>query len=240
MRSCGLFFIGVLVLVACHTSEEPLLDIGLDFLPLKVGAYQIYSVDETQINQSVEQKSVYELKYKVVDSIVNQEGGYTYVIQRQKRDNAGLPWNTIDSWTARIANRQAIVQEGNTSFVRLTFPVNAGLEWDGNSYNTLGGDQICGENKDRPCDVYRLEDSEVDIPLSNGITLAETITVIQNENPDLIVKKDIRKEVYARKVGLIYKESVVLEYCTSSSCLGQQKVDRGYIYKQAIKEYGSE
>lgn len=232
---CSLFLLG-----SCQTSPEPVSDIGLDYFPLKIGAYQVYHVDETQINQSVEQRFVYELRVQVVDSLLNQEGGFTYIIQRQKRDNASLPWTTLDSWTSRIADRKAIVTEGNTSLVKVTFPAQNGLEWNGNAFNTLGGEQNCGENKDQPCDIYRLEKVGNEFLLPTGMRYAETVTVIQNDNTDLIVKQDVRSEVFAKGVGLIYKESVVLEYCTKTSCLGQQIVDKGFRYKQTLKEYGSD
>ena len=240
MRYCFLTVISVILIVSCKNSTEPIQDVGLDYFPLIVGAYQIYTVDETQINQSVEQKFIYELKVKVVDSAINQENGYTYTIQRQKRDNATSPWSSLDSWTARFASRQAIIKEGNTAVVKLMFPATNGLEWDGNAFNTLGGEQSCGENKNYPCDIYRLENFGKEFVLTNGMTFAETLTVIQNDNPDLIVKQDVRKEVFAKNIGLIYKESTVLEYCTATACLGKQKVDKGYKYKQTLKEYGSD
>lgn len=231
--------ITLFLFVSCKTNQDPIPDVGLDYFPLKTGAYQIYSVDETQITQSIEKKFVYELKIQIVDSVVNLEGGYTYTMLRQKRNNTTLPWSDLDFLTARIDGRQAIVKEGNTSFVNLTFPVGNGLEWDGNAFNALGGEQSCGDNKDRPCDIYRMDNLGEEFAVASGMTFAETLTVIQNEDPDLIVKQDVRKEVYARDVGLIYKESVVLEYCAKSSCLGQQKVDKGLRFKQVLKEYGS-
>lgn len=240
MRNCFLTVISLLLFVSCKTSQDSMPDVGLDYFPLKVGSYQLYTVDETQISQSVEQKFIYELMVKVVDSSVNQENEYTYTIQRQKRDNATLPWINMDSWSARFAGRQAIMKEGNTSVVKVMFPAVNGLEWDGNSFNTLGGEQSCGENKNIPCDIYRLENFAKEFVLPDGMSFAETLTVIQNQNPDIIVKQDIRKEVYAKSIGLIYKESTVLEYCTSTACLGKQKVDKGYKYKQTLKEYGSD
>lgn len=240
MRIGVFVFVVLLSLLSCETSPEMVIDDGLDYFPLRVGAYQIYNVDETQISQSIEQKFSYELKHMIVDSSVNLEGGYSYIIQRQKRDNPTLAWTSLDAWTSRVADRQAIVKEGNTSYVIITFPTMNGLEWNGNSFNTLGGDQSCGENKDLLCDVYKLESVGKEFTPVDGMTFAATLTVVQNENTDLIVKQDVRKEVYAKGVGLIYKESVVLEYCTTSNCLGNQKVNKGVRYKQTIKEYGSE
>jgi hypothetical protein len=240
MRGGVFISIALFSLLSCETSPETVTDAGLDYFPLKVGAYQVYSVDETQINQSVEQKSIYELKFQVIDSLINQEGGYTYIIQRQSRANANLPWNMLDSWTARIAGRQAIINEGNTSFVKLTFPAVNGLEWDGNAFNSLVGNKQCGDNLDRLCDIYTLENFGTEFITSTGITFGQALTIIQNEDPDLITKHDVRTEMYAKGVGLIYKESVVLEYCSTDDCKGDQKVDKGLKYKQVIKEYGSD
>ncbi len=237
----GGVLIGCLLLVmSCKTSPESIRDIGFDYFPLKVGAYQIYAVDETQITQSVEQHFTYELKTKLVDSIQNQEGGYSYIIQRQKRATADLPWENLDSWTSFISNRQALEKEGNTIFAKVTFPIAEGLVWDGNAFNSLGGEQTCGENKDRPCDTYKLKDVGREFALTGGPTFPETLTIVQNDNADLIVKQDVRKEIYAKEIGMIYKESVVLEYCTSPACLGKQQVTTGLRYKQVIKEYGVE
>ena len=240
MRSFLFVILGIFLIVSCESNPEVVPDDGWEYFPLQVGAYQIYSVEETIIQQSKEQKLSYELMHKLIDSAMNLEGEYSFTIQRQIRNNATLPWQLIDSWTSRLSGRQAIVKEGNTSYVKITFPTIVGLEWNGNGYNTLGGDQSCGENKDQACDVYMLSSLGDEFALSNGLTFAETLTIIQNENTDLIVKQDVRKEVYAKNIGLVYKESVVLEYCTSSNCLGEQKVDKGLKYKQTIKEYGSE
>ena len=238
MRS-GVFVIIVLFsLMSCETSPELIADTGLEYFPLKVGAYQIYSVDETQISQAIEQKFSYELRYQVLDSSVNLEGGYSYTIERQKRQNPNLPWKILDAWTSRVADRQAIVKEGNTSYVKITFPAMDGLEWDGNSFNDLGGDQSCGENKDRPCDAYSIESLGKEFVVADRMTFPETLTIVQSESMDLIVKQDVRKEVYAKGIGLIYKESVILEYCSTNDCKGDQKVDKGLKYKQVIKEYG--
>ena len=239
MRRLGLV-LSLFICFSCETTETPIPDIGLGYFPLKVGDYQVYSVHETLIDQSDSVVFFYELRLEVIDSIVNLEGEYTYVIQGQKREDPNLPWVNTDKLTAHVSNRKAILTEGNTSFAKLMFPAQNGLEWNGNAFNTLGGDQYCGENKDQPCDTYRLENVGSKFA-AGGVTFDETVTVVQSENTDPIVKRDVRSEVYAKGVGLIYKESVVLEYCTDSKtgCLGQQQVDKGIRYKQVLKEHGS-
>jgi len=232
MGSCFLMGLGLL----CCTSPEPIEpDLGLDYFPLKVGTYIVYEVDEIQYNQVTgDIQSAYELKVTVTDSAANPEGGFTYTLLRQKRTDAATPWYNLDTWTARVSGREFIMTEGNQPFVKLVFPPSVGISWDGNAYNTLGGEEQCGT---LPCDSYQLLtlDEPFELP---DTTFAHTLTIIQNDNPDRIVKKDIRKEVYALHVGLIYHEATVLNYCTNVDCLGQEIVETGFQYIQSIKEYG--
>ena len=53
-----------------------------------------------------------------------------------------------------------------------------------------------------------------------------------------IVKKDVRMSVYAKSIGLVYREATVLYYCTVGNCIGQQIVENGTILKQTLKDYG--
>ena len=58
-----------------------------------------------------------------------------------------------------------------------------------------------------------------------------------NEN-DPIVKQDVRKSIYAKSIGLVYREITILEYCTVGNCIGKQIVENGVILKQTLNNYG--
>lgn len=226
----------VLFVFGCEHSPETF-DHSTEYFRLKVGAYFIYDVDETQYNQITgDVQSQYELKVTISDSALNQEGGYSYIFLRQKRKAGDTQWENLPTWAARTNNRQAIVTEENVPYVKLIFPMGNGVEWNGNAYNTLGGDQSC--DADAPCDLYVIQNFDSPFSPTEGTSFEHTATVIQNDNPDLIVKQDVRKEVYALDVGLIYKESTILNFCTQPNCLGKQIVETGVRYKQVIKEYG--
>lgn len=225
------------LLSSCESSPESP-DLSADYFPLKVGMYQIYDVDETQYNQLTGNvQSVYQLKVLIADSLANVEGGYTYVLHRQKRNDANSAWENLPTWTARISNRQGIVSEENTSFVKLLFPLGDGVSWNGNAFNSLGGDQVCGDDAG-PCDIYQMENVNSPYSPSPDASFDHSVVVVQNDNPDLIVKQDVRKEVYAEGIGLVYRESTVLNYCTKPDCLGKQIIETGVRYRQVIKEYG--
>jgi hypothetical protein len=100
------------------------------------------------------------------------------------------------------------------------------LSWDGNQFNNS------------TTESYVISELNASITLPSGFEAEQSLTVIQNDLLDNIVETDQRKEVYAKGVGLIYKEIIQLQYCTNPNCLGQQKVDKGVILIQSLKEHG--
>jgi hypothetical protein len=66
------------------------------------------------------------------------------------------------------------------------------------------------------------------------------LRVKHQDNPDVIVMTDIRNEIYAANIGLIYKESIILYYCTENNCLGDTIIERGSRYSQELIGYGKD
>lgn len=225
--------------IGCKEDESVILKMDSDFFPLAVGNFHVYQVNETQyttLNPKVD--LIYQLKLAIVDSFVNTSGGLTYVIHRSRKEAGQNSFNYLDTWSVRAEPSQIVVNEGNIPFVRLAFPLVAGRQWNGNALNSIGGEQTCGENPTYSCDIYTINDG---VPFElNGEVLTETIEVVQNNNMDPIVKQDVRKEVYARNVGLVFKESTILEFCTVGNCIGQQQIEKGMILTQTLIEYGRE
>lgn len=215
---------------------------GDRYFPLRVGDYRVYHITETQISAyNIETNFEYDLKTVVVDSFANAIGTYSYIIHRFKRESAADDWESVETWTARADQREVVVTEGSTPFVRLTFPMKNGRTWNGNAYNNLESNEFCEGIEFSSCDLYALEN--VDQPITTSLeqlTFESTVEVIQNNSPDLIEKYDIRKEIYALDVGLVYKQSTILNYCTIGSCLRQQLVEAGIIFTQELIQYGHE
>jgi hypothetical protein len=209
---------------------------GTAYFPLRVGSFWSYSVSETSITQLGGQvNTLYELKIEVIDSIPAAEG-IVYVFQRTRRTNPSLPWTTIQTWSARKDAFSAVLQEGNTPFVKLSFPLTEGKTWNGNALNSLGGTEKC-QNGTFACDNYEVTNLFNRFE-STGIAFDDTVTVIENNEDDPIVMKDVRQSVYAKAIGLVYMEATILEYCTVGDCIGKQIVENGSIVKQTIKSYG--
>ncbi|MEQ8925125.1 MAG: hypothetical protein RLO81_04890 [Fulvivirga sp.] len=217
--------LSILTLAACNNDERIPLAAGEQFVPLEVGLYYDYQIDEIlYTNDIVVLDTTYYLREEVVESFINAQDS-VYVIYQYTKANLVDDWSYFDTWQARINNQQLIVTEGNTPFVKLTFPIFAGKIWDGNSQNQLEEDNYQLDSLYFP---YTINDQQFE----------STITVVQNDNEDFIVEQDRRYEVYALNVGLIYKEELLYSYCTDDNCLGQQQIQSGVFRTQSLIDYG--
>jgi hypothetical protein len=232
------FFTIILLLLACSSNDPVAIPLVSDYFPLKKGAYQVYSVDSIVIAQNVEAPYHYEIMTSVTDSFPNGDGHFTYVMQRSKRLTAASAWTSVGSWSARVNKFQAVVNEGNISYLKMASPMGNGKAWDGNVLNILGGTEKCLDRDSFACDIYTMEAFAQPFPAPPGQPFDNTVTIVQNDNKDLIVALDKRSEVYALKTGLVYREIIRLKYCTDQDCVGTQFVDSGLKYFQTISAYG--
>jgi hypothetical protein len=200
-----------------------------DYLPLAVGHFQVYSVNETIYSNGPEgQLSTYQVKIEITDSLQVSEGVFLYFLQRASRNDQEDEWTPKNTWSARFSDREAIVQEGNIAFVKLVIPITFQLSWNGNKYNS--------EEEE----FYTI--TKVGSPMKVGVVDYEDVVEVTHRNDsDNIVGKDIRQERYARGIGMISRKEEILTYCTNSpapSCIGKQIIEQGKIVEYILLEYG--
>lgn len=221
-------FIALLVgSVSCSDPKEesPNTIPGQEYFPLQTGGFIIYGVDSTRIIQNVETEYKFQLRVSILDSFQNAEGNTTYLLQREKRADESQPWKAAGTWSAYKSDMQAVVTEGTVSYIKLVFPTSVGTGWNGNALNSLGGEDLCNNNT--KCDHYVV--TEMD----------ENIILVTQEDRDDPIMLDKRTERYSKNIGLTYKETTTLEYCTGDPCSGVEGyVVDGLKYKQEMIDGG--
>lgn len=212
-------------MIGCEAEDGLPVNAADAYFPLQIGVFQVYQVNEITYSASeAPLESNYELMAEVTDSFPSQNG-LTYVIHRSTRQRQTDAWQSLDTWSVKKDQREIIVAEGNTAYVKMKFPLHEDNTWDGNMFNSLGRDDYAWKDIAEPA-------------VFNGMTFEKTLTVEQEDNDDPIVFRDERKEVYAMDIGLVYKRIVQLSYCTADACLGQQKIDHGQEVTMVIRDYG--
>lgn len=218
----------LLSLAACGEDEtKPVSD--ADYFPLRKGFYQIYNASETKyFNIGDSQSRTFQLKTEVVDSFVNQEGGYTYTVHRSERDTPSGDWIFTDIWSVRMTPANVVVSEENMPYIRIAFPAVTNRVWDGNALNSLEADE------------YVLAATGKKYQLETGEEVGPYIQIVQEDAYDSILFMDRRQEIYVRGIGLVKQDYTVIEYCsTQGECdLGTKVIDNGRIYVQTLIEYG--
>jgi hypothetical protein len=218
-------FVLLLALVSCkRNSDEITTDYA--YYPLEVGRWYIYDVDVTRYNGSpIGIDSSYQLKEEIVNPIT-VEDETRYQLYRYYRSDASQEWDDQpDSvWTVFRRGNQLVKVENNVRHVKLSFPLEVGKTWDGNSMNT------------EDAEMYEMADVKRAFTITGGKTYTPTVTVIHSNESD-IIQKDVRKEVFAENIGLIYRFSEIYRY--DQDDLSIKIIDVGTVYEQRLVSYGS-
>lgn len=212
-------------ILSCKKDKvEPPVDMGYGYFPVNVGHYVIYQVDSTYYNDFIDSIEVWKYKVKeTVESIYTDNSGRkTYRIERLQLNPNSTKWITKDIWAANLNSNNAEKVEENIRYVKLMFPIALDAEWDGNAFNQFS-----------QTETQKYKYTDVHTPYSvNGLNFDSTVTVLQKEDATLI-SKDYGKEIYAKKVGLVYKKFQKLELDVS------QHIISGSDYTYTILSYGN-
>ena len=215
------------LLISCSDNFEPTTDIvGYSYFPQEIGNFRTYRVNQITISLFAPNDTVeFQLKETVVDTF-STGNELSYVLHRFSRVNEQESWNLDSVWTSRRTENHAIVVENNIPLVKIAFPARLNRVWDGNLFNSL------------PVDDYEITDTDGSFDTPAG-TFTEILTIFENNDPDTLIFQDIRQAIYARDIGLIYKNSSILNFCnTDPDCLGT--LESGIKFEQILIEYGEE
>ncbi|MGL1885202.1 MAG: hypothetical protein OCD76_01710 [Reichenbachiella sp.] len=213
-------------LLSCESEvENDIARLGVNYFPLSVGQFRQYDVIETRYYLIGPEKEQYQIREDVVDSTLISNTHITYKIDRYKRADESDTWSLDSVWTANVNTQRAVLTENNIDFIKLVFPILTGNSWDANTYNSDVGE------------FYRYEDVLMDTLIAD-IDYFDAIKVIQSDLGDDGLGRDDRYEIYAPNTGLIYKNSIIWEYCQGEDCSVDKQIVGGRELEMVLIEYG--
>lgn len=180
------------------------------YFPLELGKYVDYSVDSTIWNSfdcSVTH-SHWLLRYTIADTFSDDSMRRSYRVEIRQRRADSSSWHTQGNILVTPTETSIEYTQSNLKFIKLTFPVIDGLYWNGNSY-IVTNDQDYSYFSNW---VYSY--ANVGQPYNTSLeNFDNTVTVNQaNESlntadgPGSYSYKTYAKEVYAKNVGMVYRE----------------------------------
>ncbi len=180
-------------------------DMNYEYFPNDTNTWVIYDVRSIifDIPSNINDTFYYQIKEIIESKYIDDEGRETMRIERYiKNKDSILPydsleWEIKDVWTANLKQNSAEKVEENVRYVKLLFPIKGDKEWNGNAYNIKEPEE------------YKYMNVFIQKQI-NGITFPETVTVLQKDNYNLI-EDEYAIEIYAKNIGMIYKEQRFLE-----------------------------
>ncbi|MES2647851.1 MAG: hypothetical protein V4717_13300 [Bacteroidota bacterium] len=216
LSKLAITIVGTCLFQACSDKKIELAIPPLsDYMPLNVGKYITYRLDSTNITKFGADTAVtsYRVRELVDAEITDGLGRKAYRILRTITDSGGAaPFSNNNTFMISPQSTDWIERvENNLRFMSLRSPVMENFEWKGNSFI----DALSINSPVRYLYDWNYKYQDIGKPFTvRGKTYDNTITVLQrNEefpegpfNPSQPFKQwDYSIEVYAKGVGLIYK-----------------------------------
>jgi hypothetical protein len=220
-----LFALLVSLFAACKEETLEPVPYSHEYFPVDFGRYIIYDVDSVyhSDNDDNNDDSVYswhfQVKERIDSTFLDGQGRQAQRILRYRRNDSTLSWTFLNVWTQTRTVTAGYRFEDNIVFHKLSFPVNPDISWDGNDSNTLTEE------------LYSYAD--IHSPKSfQSMVFDSTVSVLQRDD-DNFVEKIYGYEVYARDIGLVYKERDNLRKQSGLVVFGTE-------YRMTVHSYGIE
>lgn len=224
----------------CKKTESNIVDLGKDYFPVEIGFWQEYQVDSITFSDFTNPVSVDTFSYQIKEMIessfldLNLEENFR-IEQFKKTDSTSYGIENIFSLKPTVTNMQKV--EHDLRFVKMVFPVVENKSWNGNIYvNVENEPTLDFLNTEKYAWEYVYTNVNETLKIGN-FTFDSCVTVIQIDEENLFEKK-YSKEIYAKNVGLVYKELIILEtQAPPSSASFVERAENGFILKYTILDY---
>jgi len=212
--------IALAALQSCSKSSEDFKTVSLDtYSPLVVGKYITYNLDSLVFlpfgGSSVIRN--YQVKYSVDGTLTDNLGRPAYRIIRYIRKTPANPWVPDASFMTVNTGNSIEFTENNMRYIKLKAPIQEGYSWKGNAY--IDTYSLNSEVKYMDGWDYTYED--VHQPKTVGsFHLDSTLVVNQREDSlgapvtpqTQYAEKNISKEIYAKGIGLVFRDFLHWEF----------------------------
>lgn len=209
-----LFIVPLLFSCKEHELLQPYLQISR-YYPLEPGRVMIYRMDSTSTTPfgAALQTHSYHIKDSFVNTFLDNSGRVSYRVFRYISDTAeAQPWQYLVSYfVTPVQDGIELVDDNNLRYIKIKSPARDGFTWQGNSYI----DTRSAGSPYQYMDEWNYTYSNTDALFTTLMgEVDSTITVNQADetspegpfDPAFYQQRNFSKEVYAKGVGLVYRE----------------------------------
>jgi hypothetical protein len=204
---------------ACNKDEDfPKVDLGHDYFPLVMGSSITYEVDSIIWNDFFTPVKVDTFSFYIrmlIDSVfIDNQGRKAYYFRKYYKTDT-TSWRLVKNYSL-VKNEWHVEQrEENIPYLKMAFPVNHTNTWDMNAMNSYTA-----------TNSYYLD---FHIPSTVGGQNFDSTAIIIHQDLESLIGKDYHKEIFAKHLGLIYKEQISIEKSTSGQWLNGFSLKYSYL-----------
>jgi hypothetical protein len=200
-----ILFAALLFFACCKKPNNQNLTINYqyNYYPIDSGHYIIYNVDSVTFNYDGINYNRDTVHYQMMavfgDTIHDLLDSVNFLVNYYTRPDANSAWNgPYITYGLRTTTNLQVV-ENDIRFIKLVFPPQLNEPWNGNIYVPTTGAYTTFLNWN-----YYYENIDTPMVL-NGLSYSHAL-VASEVNSVNILNKEVRTEVYAQNVGMIYQE----------------------------------
>jgi hypothetical protein len=209
---------------------EPPLDPnqGKSYFFLEEGKFREYEVVEIKYSAvDISDTLAYQIREEVKEALDIEQAEKAHLIYRYSRGSELENWALDSVWSARLESNLAVATENNQSYVKMLFPADTVQSWDRNLFNGKTEEIVKARSFNEPFTI-------------GFNTFLEAMEVQISQADDSVTFRDNRYEVFADSIGLVYKYSEVLTYCSrEKDCeIGAKVIESGRYYTETLIAHG--
>ncbi len=225
MRYIATILLFTCALISCKKQSETIVVTDIkDYYPLHVGRVLTYRLDSTRVSNFVFSTAYYLEKDSVVGTFVDAQGRTAYIMNRFVTDTLlSQPYQFAESYyVVYDKNKIEYVDGANRRFIKLVNPVSVNTTWSGNSYLEDSIQIRITDNTNYKGWTYQYTSVNQSFNVGSA-SFPNTCSILQAAdssgvfNPNFLSYKTYSTEVYAKGLGLIYKEFMDYFYQTTPS-----------------------
>lgn len=212
-----------------------------EFYPLALDQERIYQMDSIIYDNNG--RDVFESTSYIRERVLDVfESGNEQIYQLEiswSLESTG-PWTFQSNWSVSLSEDKVIRNEENLRFIKMIFPPTEGANWDGNQlFDEFTEVTVSGES----IFMYKNWDYQVTDRVEAemiGITPFDDVITIQQADNENAIERRYSIEKYAKNIGLVYREQVILDSQCFSACMDntwEEKAEKGFILRQMLIKY---
>lgn len=211
-----ILFLIVIIAVSCKKQEQPFPYLQVaDYYPLQTGHTLIYRMDSTAATAfgTALVTNSYHIKDSFVNTFLDNTGRVSYRVFRYITDTLETQaWQYLTSYyITPVTDGIELVDDNNLRFIKIKSPARDGFSWQGNSYIDTRSASSLYQYMDAWNYTYSNTNESFETLMG---TVDSTITVNQRDetspegpfDPAFYQQRNFSEEVYAKGIGLVYKE----------------------------------